>query len=106
MDPYEIVEQGGVPELTAWVRGLVVGSITVVEVEYSAGPDPQDRPLLSIDLILSNPVDGPFWPEDDLWALKTRVRAKCWELELGNWNVDVFPASSRRPAPAAEAGGA
>lgn len=90
MDPYEIVEQGGVPELTEWVRGLVVGSITVLDVEYNAGPDPQDQPALYVDLILSDPVDGPGWPGwpgDDIWELQTRVWRKCRELRLENWYV-------------------
>lgn len=72
MDPYELAERG-VPELTDWVRGLTVGSITVLDVEYNAGPDASDLPALFVDLILTDPVDGPGWPGDDVWELQCRV---------------------------------
>ncbi|HWL35723.1 MAG TPA: hypothetical protein VNQ77_05990 [Frankiaceae bacterium] len=105
MDPYEIVEQGGVPELTEWVRGLVVGSITVLDVEYDAGPDPQDQPALFVDLTITDPVPGPGWPAEDIIELTHRVWARCGELRLPNWYVRPHSLRSRLQKAAAEGGG-
>lgn len=105
MDPYEIVEQGGVPELTEWLRGLVVGSITVLDVEYDVGADARDLPGLYVHLTLTDPVPGLGWPAEDILELTRRVYARCNELKLPNWYVRPHSRRSRLQKVATEAGG-
>jgi hypothetical protein len=68
--------------LIEWVSDRQFGSVTVQKAFASVDRDAEDEVALFLTLTLSDPVDQPTWPIQDVLALRHGVLERASELQL------------------------